>query len=250
VEEGKQSEKRVAIALLLAMLAVLAIASVVLYAVVHNVDRYGFMMTGGAIGWTLYFFMRLFRVFSPQTLTATIGAVLGGAGLGWLVRLSGNTTQVEIQYYTGLGIGFLIYALYAGFCSWLFAIGIIKTRKKFEVAIGCGAGVDDGLDEVESVIELEDALKKWVDREITEEEFKAVLANLQITFRKLGLYLESGTLNCTPAQLERLKKVRFLPYLKSGKSVDKRRRTGRTAEATPPDNEVVVSSEETSGSAG
>jgi hypothetical protein len=175
-------------------------------------EKYGFLLLGAAVGWLLYFFMRKYRIFSPKSLAATLSAVLGGEALAWLSHLRGGTAEVELQYFTGLGVGFFAYALYAGLCSWLFAIGVIPTQIKFEAAVGCGAGMGDDMQEVEDLMAFESKAKEFRDGHVTADQLKEFADGLMTSRRKLAALLKDES-ELSAELVTKLREAKVLPIL-------------------------------------
>ena len=124
-------------------------------------EIFGPTSVGAVVGWMLYFFMRKYQLFSPKTLAATLGALAGGPVLTVLERwASGGDAKLGLWYFLGVGIGFFAYALYAGILSLLYAFGKIKSLPKFEVAVGCGAGIGEELDQIERLMDFEKTLEQ------------------------------------------------------------------------------------------
>jgi hypothetical protein len=185
-----------------------------LIAAARNPKEYGFLLLGGAVGWLLYFFMRKYKIFSPKSLAATLSAVLGGEGLAWLSHLRGGSAEVELQYFTGLGVGFFAYALYAGLCSWLFAIGAIGSVQKFEIAVACGAGIGEEIDRVEALMEFEMKALEWHGGILSNEQFRAVIDDLEISRRQIAALIKEGQVELSKEILERLREEKMLPLMK------------------------------------
>ncbi|MBS1593712.1 MAG: hypothetical protein JST90_05275 [Bacteroidetes bacterium] len=141
---------------------------------------------GAVVGWMLYYFMRKYKIFSPQTLGATITAFFGGEIVSLLHKISGSNTNFDLWYFVGVGTGFFMYALYVGTLSVLYAMGKIKSHQILEVAAGCGAGIDEDLDRVETLMEFERVLKDWNDKGISDEELKIALNDLD--YSKVDYY--------------------------------------------------------------
>jgi hypothetical protein len=180
---------------------------------VRSPEKYGFLLLGAAIGWLLYFFMRKYRVFSPKSLGATLSAVLGGEALAWLSHLRGGSTEVELQYFTGLGAGFFAYALYAGMCSWLYAVGVIPSQIKFQIAVACGAGVNDDLDEMEDLMAFEEKANEFIEGYITAEQLRDFANGLTTSRRKLSGLIHGGSSDLSEQALVKLREAKILPLL-------------------------------------
>lgn len=183
---------------------------------ISNPEKYGLLVLGTAIGWTLYFFMRKYRVFSPKSLTATISAVLGGEALAWLAHLRGGTIPVETQYFTGLGVGFFTYALYAGFVSWLYALGFIDGKIKFEIAIGCGASINEDFGKIQALMEFEQLTKDWHSGLINDDQFRKKLDLLAISRVHLAEMVRSGECEISTEQVEKLREKQIIPLRATG----------------------------------
>jgi hypothetical protein len=150
------------------------------------INAIGPIAIGMVVGWMLYFFMRMYRLFSPKTLAATLTALAGGPVLNLLEKFTNNdnaATHVGLYYFVGVAIGFFAYAIYAGVLSIMFALGKIKNRPKFEIAIGCGAGVNEKLDLVDRLTVFENVVKDWYEGKYTDEEFKMMLSSLEFSRR-------------------------------------------------------------------
>lgn len=197
-----------------AVLAFQVACAALLIAATRNPKEYGFLLLGGAVGWMLYFFMRMYKVFSPKSLGATLSAILGGEALAWLSHMRGSSIEVELQYFTGLGVGFFAYALYAGLCSWLFAIGVIASVQKFKIAVASGAGIHEKLDIAEALMEFEEKALKWHGGIISNEQFRAVIDDLEISRRQIAGLIKEGQVDLPNEILERLREEKLLPLLK------------------------------------
>lgn len=166
---------------------------IVLLAIVFSAafkpNVYGFMLLGGVVGWMLYYFVRRYTLFNPKTLAATLSAIVGGAAVAWMATMRGLSSSIEPQYFTGLGIGFFAYAAYAGFCSWLFALGYIKSPMKFEIAIGCGPVDSKVFDDYEELMEFEERATKWMGGDISDEQLRAFIDGLEMDKKKLLKYI-------------------------------------------------------------
>jgi hypothetical protein len=150
------------------------------------INAVGPICIGMVVGWMLYFFMRMYRLFSPKTLAATLTAIAGGPVLTFLEKLTGGNNaspNIGLYYFLGVAIGFFAYAIYAGILSMMFAFGKIKNRPKFEVAIGCGAGSSEGFDLLERLMDFEELVKDWHDGKYTDDELKKALPSLEFTRR-------------------------------------------------------------------
>jgi hypothetical protein len=93
----------------------------------------------------------------------------------------GQDPKLGLWYFLGVGIGFSLYALFAGCITMLYVFGVIKGFPRFQLAIGCGAGISEDLDRVEKLIEFEDVVKQWHAGGIDNESFKAILGKLRFT---------------------------------------------------------------------
>ena len=195
------------------VLAFQAIGFVLLIVAARSPERYGFLVLGAAIGWLLYFFMRKYKIFSPKSLAATLSAVLGGEALAWLSHLRGGSSEIELQYFTGLGIGFFAYALYAGMCSWFFAIGIIPTQIKFQVAVACGAGLGEEMQEVEDLMAFEEKATEFDAGDITADQLKDFANSLSTSRRKLASLLQGGKSELSQPILLKIQEAKVLPVL-------------------------------------
>jgi signal transduction histidine kinase len=185
-------------------------ACVLLFVAIRAPEKYGLILLGAAVGWMLYYFIRRYKLFSPQSLAATLSAILGGEGLAWLAHLRGGGENRDLQYFTGLGVGFFIYSLYAGFCAWLFAAGIIRTPFKFEIAVGCGAGNMKDLGEIEELIEFEEKARQWLARDINDDNLRLFIDGLEMGKKKLLKYLSTGEIELKSNEITQLKEAGFL----------------------------------------
>lgn len=143
------------------------------------IHKLGPAYLGFVIGWVLYYFMRKYKVFSPQTLTATITAFFGGEIISVLHKVSNENTDVDLWYFLGVGIGFSLYALYVGTLSILYVTGKIKNYQLFDVAAGCGGMSSEALDKVEALMEFESTLKSWNANKISDEDLKMTLKEIR-----------------------------------------------------------------------
>ncbi|MBV5284351.1 MAG: hypothetical protein JZU53_18155 [Paludibacter sp.] len=122
------------------------------------------LFIGSVVGWMLYYFMRKYKVFSPQTLVATISAFLGGEGLNFLISFKEKSYPFDLWYLFGVGIGFFVYAIYVGILSILFVNGKIKNIFKFEATASCGINsiqIFEEFEKLEKFIEFEKLLHEW-----------------------------------------------------------------------------------------
>src|SRR5437763_13347707 len=72
-------------------------------AAVAEPGRYGGILLGSVVGWTLYYFVRKYSVFSPKMLAATLSAVVGGEALAWIAQLRASEIKgLDTQYFVGL----------------------------------------------------------------------------------------------------------------------------------------------------
>jgi hypothetical protein len=85
-----------------------------------NINSLGPILAGAVIGWTVYYFMRQFALFSPASLTATIAAFAGGP---LLKHFNPDAPGIQSHYFFGLGLGFFAYALYLGILLLLVGAG-------------------------------------------------------------------------------------------------------------------------------
>jgi len=181
------------------------------------IELFGPISVGAVVGWMLYYFMRKYKLFSPKTLAATLGALAGGPVLTVLERwASGGDAKLGLWYFLGVGIGFFVYALYAGVLSLLYAFGKIKSLSKFEVAVGCGAGLGFQLDHVERRVDFEKTLEQWHNGKLAEEAFKSALSTLE--FSKID-YLRTkrgrqAEFEIEKSILSRFEEGRYLQYLR------------------------------------
>ena len=189
--------------LAMALFQLLAVA--LMFFAIRSPERYGLILLGAVVGWMLYYFIRRYTLFSPKSLAATLSAIVGGEALAWLGTLRGAESGAELQYFTGLGAGFFVYALYAGFCSWLFALGYIKSPLKFEIAVGCGPGNLRDLDEIEELVEFEEKVQKWLSGELDDEQLSMSIDGLEMGRKKLLKYLSSGDVELPEDGLRRLR---------------------------------------------
>lgn len=152
------------------------------------IDIAGPVAIGMVVGWMLYYFIRLYRLFSPKTLAATLTAIAGGPVLTYLQKLaSGGVAdqQIGLWYFLGVGLGFFLYAIYVGVLALMFAFGKIKTRPRFDVAAGCGAGISEELfDEIERSYRFEEVLKDWHEGITPDDDFKGMLPTLDFSQRE------------------------------------------------------------------
>ncbi len=197
---------------ILVLIPNLLFLAVLIFAVL-NPERFGFMLLGSAVGWMLYYFIRKYRIFSPKSLAASISAILGGEALAWIAHLRGSSIDIELQYFTGLGFGFFLFAIYAGFCSWMYALGVIPSQSKFEIAIGCGAGVGRDLDEIEAVMEFEEKAKQWANGHLEDSQFIDFINGIDISRKKLVSLIEQGEVELEKQLLKRIQESKILPIV-------------------------------------
>ncbi len=146
------------------------------------IESLGPASIGAVIGWMLYYFMRKYTVFSPKTLTATLAAFAGGPVLTMLERwAAGTDAELGLWYFLGVGAGFFTYGLYAIILSLLFAFGMIKSLPKFEIAVGCGAGLGEMLGIISRIADFETTLRLWGSEQLEDEAFKHALLAQSLT---------------------------------------------------------------------
>lgn len=178
------------------------------------ITQWGPLAIGAVIGWMLYFFMRLYSLFSPKTLVATIAAILGGTALHFVNTLSASgESNLHLWYFLGLVIGFFSYALYVGILSLLYTFGVIKSRPKFEVAAASGANIGEHLDRTDRIMEFEELLTKWNEGILSDEEIKAQLTTLEMTREQYKQHREASEFEIKETCLKKFEKQGLLRYL-------------------------------------
>ena len=181
------------------------------------INAIGPISIGIVVGWMLYYFMRMYRLFSPKTLVATLTAIAGGPVLTFLEKLtSGGAVPVNIGlfYFFGVAIGFFGYAIYAGVISLMFVFGKIKSRPKYNIAIGCGAGLQEDFDFVDRLYEFEALVKDWRAGKYADHDLKKLLPALEFTRRDyLRAKREEMTFEFEHGCLEAFERGGYVQYL-------------------------------------
>ena len=103
-----------------------------------DVGSLGPTMIGAVIGWTVYYFMRQFSLFSPIALIGTIGAFMGGPVLKYMSPEAFGG-RIQSLYFTGVAIVFFVYATYLATLLILKARGSI-TEDDFNFYASSGPG--------------------------------------------------------------------------------------------------------------
>lgn len=67
----------------------------------------GSISLGAVVGWLIRYFIRRFKRFTPQALTAVLSVVVGGS----IVRLLTTNDLAIWFYFMGLLVGFILYHL-------------------------------------------------------------------------------------------------------------------------------------------
>ncbi|MBX3357528.1 MAG: hypothetical protein KF745_03780 [Phycisphaeraceae bacterium] len=171
-------------------------------------NAFGPVLLGAVMGWMLYYFVRMYRIFSPKTLAATLVAFGGGPAIEALSSLlkasSSSESGYALWYAVGVGAGFFSYATWAGVITLLYVFGRIPSFPKFRIAIACGAGLDDELRQVEGIMELEDLLGRWAKGEESDDSIKRQLPAITLTQREYWKLRRSrDRLDCDKAILDR-----------------------------------------------
>lgn len=135
----------------------------------------GPLCLGAMIGWSMYYFMRQYRLFNPKVLAGTVAAILGAPLLKFVGGVAGD--EMQVAYLAGLGIGFFAYALYLGILLFLKHRGIIKDRSEFDLAAGCGAGIRHEIEMSEITL----AARSWSRGEISDLELREIVQRVSLT---------------------------------------------------------------------
>jgi len=184
------------------------------------IQTLGPLLIGSVVGWCLYFFMRLYRRFTPKLLLLSLFAISGGPVLSVLERESRNGAlnfDIILWYFTGVALGFFLYAVYVGAVSVLHATGRIRSPRVTEDLRGCGAGFIAGaLEDIERLMGFEDLVMRWHAKEIDDESIKLALGGLQFTrgdYQKF-LALPSDQHEVPKTCIARFTKLRLYEHLK------------------------------------
>jgi hypothetical protein len=148
-----------------------------------HVSGLGPMLLGMVVGWLLYYFIRQYRVFSPQTLSTTIAAFLGGI----IVRYFSQSPEGAILafYSLGVGIGFFLYAAYLGFL-----LNLLYDEKidweMYNFAAGSGGVGESDSRRAAIIIKAVDAYKEG---KMTKREVEKIIRRTQLSGRRLARML-------------------------------------------------------------
>lgn len=96
------------------------------------------LLIGAVVGWTVFYFIRRYRKFTPAMLVATLAALVGGDGISSLATIGerfGNR-DFHLWYFTGVGISFFLYALYILLIAIFYNKGKIKDKEKLKKFLG------------------------------------------------------------------------------------------------------------------